>query len=181
MAAQFRLCHDGICRETGAKQIAALEAERVMLTAKLEASPVSCAKRSIASRAPILTVVAVTIQASAQPSGVPSQVVEALDAKIALLNKQAPIAINPSQKLTHVSRDGGVILYSIETAIPQEQWTQEMRERPDRETTKAMCDDKDTRLLLDYGFQMRYIITDGSGRDITRFFVSKDKCVASQQ
>jgi hypothetical protein len=40
--------------------------------------------------------------------------------------------------------------------------------------------DKDMRVLLDYGFQMRYLITDPSGRYVTMFYVSKDKCLAAQ-
>jgi hypothetical protein len=39
---------------------------------------------------------------------------------------------------------------------------------------------KDMRVLLDYGFQMRYLITDPSGRYVTMFYVSKDKCLAAQ-
>jgi hypothetical protein len=127
-----------------------------------------------------LAVVGASAQATAQLSGVHPQVIEALDANVALMNKQAPIEINSLQKMTHVSRDGEVILYSIETALSQDQWTQEMRERPRQETTKAMCKDNVTRLLLDYGFQLRYLITDTSGRYVTSFFISKDKCLTAR-
>jgi hypothetical protein len=130
--------------------------------------------------AAVVLVIGMSMQASAQLSSIPAEAIEALDANVALMNKQAPIEINPLQKMTHVSRNGGVILYSIETAVPQDQWTQEMRERPRQETTKVMCKGKDTRLILDYGFQMRYLITDASGHYVTSFFVSKDKCLASQ-
>jgi hypothetical protein len=84
-------------------------------------------------------------------------VTDALDANVILMNKQAPIEVNPLQKLTHVARNGGTILYSVETSVPQEKWSQEMRERPIRETTKVMCGDKDTRVLLNYGFQLRIL------------------------
>jgi len=115
---------------------------------------------------------------SQQLVGVPKEVTDKMDENVILMNKQAPIEINPLQKLTHVSRNGGTILYSVETAVPQEKWTQEMRERPSRETTKVMCGDKDTRLLLDYGFQLRYLFTDAAGLYVTSFVVSKDKCVS---
>lgn len=97
-----------------------------------------------------------------------------------LVNKRAPIWINPQLKITHVSRNGEAILYSIETTLSEDQWTQEMRDRPSEETTKQLCSDKDMRVLLDYGFQMRYLITDPSGRYVTMFYVSKDKCLAAQ-
>jgi hypothetical protein len=126
----------------------------------------------------ILTIAIIT-QASAQEV-VPLEVIKSIDDNVALMNKQAPIEINPLQKMTHVSRNGEVILYSIETALPEEQWTQEMRDRPRRETTKVMCTGENTRLLLDYGFQMRYLISDASGHYVTSFFVSKDKCLAAQ-
>lgn len=119
------------------------------------------------------------IQVSAQQLvGVPPDVTDQLDANVILMNKQAPIEINPLQKMTQVSRNGGTILYSIETAVPQGQWSQEMRERPSRETTKVICEGKNTRQLLDYGFQMRYLIIDKSGLYVTSFVVSKDKCGA---
>ena len=113
---------------------------------------------------------------SQQLVGVPKEVTDKMDENAILMNKQVPIQINPLQKLTDVSRNGGTILYSVETAVPQEKWTQEMRERPSRETTKVMCGDKDTRLLLDYGFQLRYLFTDAAGLYVTSFVVSKDKC-----
>jgi hypothetical protein len=115
---------------------------------------------------------------SQQLVGVPNELTAKMDENVILMNKQAPIEINPLQKLTHVSRNGGTILYSVETAVPQEKWTQEMRERPSRETTKVICGDKDTRLLLDYGFQLRYIFTDAAGLYVTSFAVTKDKCVS---
>jgi hypothetical protein len=114
---------------------------------------------------------------SQQLPGVPREVIDRLDENVVLMNKQTPIEINPLQKMMKVSRNGGVILYSIETSVPQEKWTQEMRERPGRETTKVMCTGKETRLLLDYGFQLRYLITDALGLYVTSFVVSKDKCI----
>jgi hypothetical protein len=114
---------------------------------------------------------------SQQLVGIPAEVTNALDANVALMNKQAPIEINPLQTMTHVSRNGGTILYSIETSVLQARWSKDMLERPSRETTKVMCEGKETRLLLDYGFQMRYLITDKSGLYVTSFVISKDKCV----
>jgi 3-polyprenyl-4-hydroxybenzoate decarboxylase len=114
-------------------------------------------------------------QASAQII-IPADVAARLDRQVELMNKQTPIEINPLQKLTHVSRDGAVILYSVETAVAQEKWTQEMRERPVKESTSAMCADKNMRRLLDSGFQMRYLITDKSGLYVTSSEISKDKC-----
>jgi hypothetical protein len=114
---------------------------------------------------------------SQQLVGIPAELTSALDENVALMNKQAPIEINPLQKMTRVSRNGGTILYSIETSLPQPQWSKDMLERPSRETTKVMCEGKETRLLLDYGFQMRYLITDRSGLYVTSFVISKDKCV----
>ena len=53
-----------------------------------------------------------------------------------------------------------------------------MHNRASQETTKELCSDKDMRVLLGYAFQMRYVITDPSGRYITGSFVSKDQCLA---
>ena len=64
----------------------------------------------------------------------------------------------------------------METTLPMDRWTQEMRDRTTQETTKGSCSDKDMRVLLSYAFQMRYIITDSSGRYVTGFFVAKDQC-----
>jgi hypothetical protein len=51
-----------------------------------------------------------------------------------------------------------------------------MHNRASQETTKELCSDKDMRVLLGYAVQMRYVITDPSGRYITGSFVSKDQC-----
>ena len=64
----------------------------------------------------------------------------------------------------------------MESTLPGDRWTQEMRDRASQETTKGLCSDKDMRVLLGYAFQMRYVITDPSGRHITGSFVSKDQC-----
>ena len=69
----------------------------------------------------LLTFAFTNVQASAQLAEVPAEVKKTLDTQVELMNKQAPIEINPLQKMTHVSRNGGVILYSIETALPQDQ------------------------------------------------------------
>jgi len=131
----------------------------------------------MSARAAILTaaMVSLSLQASAQNT-IPPDVAARLDKQIESMNKQTPVDLNPQQKLTHVSREGAVILYSVETAIPAEKWTQEMRDWPFRESTKAACTDKATRLLLDRGFQMRYLFKDKSGLYVTSFVISKDKC-----
>ena len=124
-----------------------------------------------------LTVLAVALiaingQALAQPVEVPPEVIRALD----LINKRTPIWINPQLKITQVSRNGETIFFSMETTLPGDRWTQEMRDRASQETTKGLCSDKDMRVLLSYAFQMRYVITDASGRYVTGFIVSKDQC-----
>jgi hypothetical protein len=125
----------------------------------------------------IIILAAFTCTTLAQVSGVPPEVVVSLDTNVDLMNKQAPIEINPLQKMVHVSRNAEVILYEIETAVSQDKWTQEMRNRPAQETTKVMCDGKETRLLLNYGFQIRYLIHDAAGLYVTSFVVSKEKCI----
>jgi hypothetical protein len=134
-------------------------------------------RREMSARVAMLTaaITSLSSQASAQII-IPADVAARLDRQVELMNKQTPIEINPLQKLTHVSRDGAVILYSVETAVAQEKWTQEMRERPVKESTRAMCADKNMRRLLDSGFQMRYLITDKSGLYVTSFEIWKDKC-----
>ena len=132
----------------------------------------------------ILTVLAMALaainaQALAQLAEVPPEVIRAL-ILFDLTNKHTPIWINPQLKITHVSRNGVAILYSMETTLPEDQWTQEMRDRASKETTKGLCSDKDMRALLGYGFQMRYVITDPSGRYVTSFFVSKDQCLTAE-
>jgi len=64
----------------------------------------------------------------------------------------------------------------MESTLPGDRWTQEMHDRASQETTKGLCSDKDIRVLLGYAVQMRYVITDPSGRYITGSLVSKDQC-----
>jgi hypothetical protein len=127
-----------------------------------------------------MVLVAINVQALAQLAEVPPEAIRMLDVLFDLMNKRTPIWINPQLKITHVSRNGEAILYSMETTLPEDQWTQEMRDRPSQETTKGLCSDKDMRVLLGYGFQMRYLITDPSGRYVTMFYVSKDQCLTAQ-
>jgi hypothetical protein len=116
----------------------------------------------------VLSVALIAINAQALAQQVPPEVIRTLD----VLNKRTPIWINPQLKITQVSRNGETILFSMETTLPRDRWTQEMSQ----ETTKGLCSDKDIRSLLGYAFQMRYVITDRSGRYITGSFVSKDQC-----
>ena len=122
----------------------------------------------------VLTValIAINAQALAQLVEVPPELRVLFD----LINKRTPIWINPQLKITQVSRNGETILFSMETTLHMDRWTQEMRDRTTQETTKGSCSDKDMRVLLSYAFQMRYIITDSSGRYVTGFFVAKDQC-----
>jgi len=122
----------------------------------------------------VLTValIAINAQALTQLVEVPPELRVLFD----LINKRTPIWINPQLKITQVSRNGETILFSMETTLPMDRWTQEMRDRTTQETTKGSCSDKDMRVLLSYAFQMRYIITDSSGRYVTGFFVAKDQC-----
>ena len=93
-----------------------------------------------------------------------------------LINKRTPIWINPQLKITQISRNGETILFSMETTLPRDRWTQAMHQ----ETTKGLCSDKDIRVLTSYAFQMRYVITDPSGRYVDGSFVSKDQCLTTE-
>jgi hypothetical protein len=104
------------------------------------------------------------------------EVAARLDQQLALMNKQAPIQINSSQKLTSANRAGKKIIYSIETAVPQDQWTQEMRERPKLEITQVMCTDMNMLTLLDFGYELHYLFADSAGLSVTSFVVTRDKC-----
>lgn len=101
-----------------------------------------------------------------------------MDREFALMNSQAPIEMNDANKMIHVSRNGAALLYEIETAIPRDKWTQEMREQVARETTINVCTDKESRNLLDAGFQVRWLFTDQSKLFVTSFVITKDKCAA---
>jgi hypothetical protein len=114
-------------------------------------------------------------QASAQD--LPPNVAAQLDREFAVMNRQAPIEMGPSHKMTRVLRNGPVVFYSVESAIPQIKWTQEMRERMARETTIVVCADQEIRTLIDTdGLQVRYLFTDQSGLFVTTFAIFKDKC-----
>ena len=122
--------------------------------------------------------IAINAQALAQRVDVPPEAIRAVNVLFDLINKRTPIWINPQLKITEVSRNGETIFFSIGSALPGDRWTQEMHDRASQETTKLLCSDKDMRVLLGYAFQMRYVITDPSGRYITGSFVSKDQCLA---
>jgi hypothetical protein len=123
-----------------------------------------------------VALIAINAQALAQLVEAPPEVIRALD----LINKRTPIRINPQPKITQVSRNGETILFSMETTLPGDRWTQEMRDRASQETTKGLCSDNDMRVLLSYAFQTRYVITGPSGRYVTGFFVSKDQCLTTE-
>jgi hypothetical protein len=127
-----------------------------------------------------VALIAINAQALAQLVDVPPEVIRALNVQFGLINKRTPIWINPQLKITEVSRNGETIFFSMETTLPRDQWTQEMRDRASQETTKGLCSDKDVRVLLGYAFQTRYVITDRSGRYVTGFFGSKDQCLTTE-
>src|SRR6516164_508630 len=124
--------------------------------------------------------IAINAQALAQLVDVPPEVIRALGVLFDLINKRTPIWINPQLKITQVSRNGETIFFSMETTLPGDRWTQEMRDRASQETTKGLCSDNDMRVLLSYAFQMRYVITDPSGRYVAGFFLSKDRCPTTE-
>ena len=95
--------------------------------------------------------IAINAQALAQLVDVPPEVIGAVN----VINKRTPIWINPQLKITEVSRNGETILFSMESTLPGDRWTQEMRDRASQETTKGLCSDKDIRVLLGYAVQMR--------------------------
>jgi hypothetical protein len=132
--------------------------------------------RTIVTLTVLVALIAINAQALAQLVEVPPEVIRALD----LINKRTPISINPQLKITQVSRTGETILFSMETTLPGDRWTQEIRDRASQETSKGLCSDKDTRVLLSYAFQMRYVITGPSGRYVTGSFVSKDQCLTTE-
>src|SRR6516165_5001495 len=102
--------------------------------------------------------IAINAQALAQLVDVPPEVIRAVNVLFDLINKRTPIWINPRLKITEASRNGETIFFAMESTLPGDRWTQDMR------------------VLLGYAFQMRYVITDPSGRHITGSFVSKDQC-----
>ena len=110
---------------------------------------------------------------------VPPEAIRALSVQLYLINKRTPIWIKPQLKITEVSRNGETILFSMETTLPGDRWTKEMHDHASPETTKGLCSDKDMRALLGYAFQMRYVVTDPSGRYVTGFFASKDQCLTT--
>jgi len=120
----------------------------------------------------VLAVALIAINAQALAQLVPPEVIRTLD----VLNKRTPIWINPQLKITQISRNGETILFSMETTLPRDRWTQAMHQ----ETTKGLCSDKDMRVLTSYAFQMRYVITDPSGRYVDGSFVSKDQCLTTE-
>jgi len=120
----------------------------------------------------VLAVALIAMNAQASAQLVPPEVIRTLD----VLNKRTPIWINPQLKITQIARNGETILFSMGTTIPRDRWTQEMSQ----ETTKGLCSDTDMRVLTSYAFQMRYVITDPSGRYVTGSFVSKDQCLTTE-
>ena len=120
--------------------------------------------------------IAINAQALAQLVEVPPGVIRTLD----LISKRTPISINPQLKISEVSRTGETILFSVQTTLPRDRWTQEIQDRASRETTKGLCSDKDMRVLFSYAFQMRYVITDPSGRYVIGSIVSKDQCLTTE-
>jgi hypothetical protein len=136
--------------------------------------------RTIVTLTVLVALIAINAQALAQLAELPPEVSRALGVLFDLINKRTPIWINPQLKITQVSRNGETIFFSMETTLPGDRWTQEMRDRASQETTKGLCSDNDMRVLLSYAFQMRYVITDPSGRYVTGFFVSKDQCLTTE-
>ena len=120
--------------------------------------------------------IAINAQALTQLVDVPPEAIRAVNVLFDLINKRTLIWINPQLKITEVSRNGKTIFFSIGSALPGDRWTQEMHDRASQETTKGLCSDKDIRVLLGYAVQMRYVITDPSGRYITGSLVPKDQC-----
>lgn len=126
----------------------------------------------------MLLIAVANVQAAAQDNSSNAEVMAAkIESALALMNQRAPIAISPVQKMTKVRRDGNAIIYQIETAVPKDEWTQEMRDKSSRDMTKVMCSDKNTRTLLDdYGYELRYAFSDTTGVSVMDFVVTRDKC-----
>ena len=73
--------------------------------------------------------IAINAQALAQLVDVPPEVIRAVIVLFDLVNKRTPIWINPQLKVTEVSRNRETIFFSMESTLPGDRWTQEMRDR----------------------------------------------------
>jgi hypothetical protein len=125
----------------------------------------------------ILLIAVATVPASAQgKSSDADALAPQIDARLESMNKQAPIALSPVEKMTKVGRDKNAIIYQIETAVPKDHWTKEMRDKSSRDITKLMCSDLGMRTLLYNDYELRYLFSNKEGVPVTNFVVTKDRC-----
>ncbi len=101
----------------------------------------------------MLLIAVANVQAAAQDNSSNAEVMAAkIESALALMNQRAPIAISPVQKMTKVRRDGNAIIYQIETAVPKDEWTQEMRDKSSRDMSTIMVMSCGTPFLIQREF-----------------------------
>src|SRR5262249_21984533 len=125
----------------------------------------------------MLLIAVASVRAAAQDSSSKAELINSeIDTQLALMNKRVPIYLSPVEKVVGLSRDGKAIIYHVEIAVPQDEWTQEMRDKSSRGITKVICSNTGMRTLLDVDYELRYLFSDKAGLSVTSLVVTKDKC-----
>src|SRR5438046_2611313 len=103
-----------------------------------------------------------------------------MDEQISLINHNAPINVAPQQKLLRAARHGETILYTYELTVGQEgqATTPQNIQRIFEKLIKSNCkENKDTRLLLDAGYELKHVWYNQKGTFVSNVLVTKESCV----
>ena len=104
-----------------------------------------------------------------------------MDEQIALINRSAPIAVAPHQKLISAARHGEVFLYRYELTLePGGSATPKFIKMIADDVIKSNCkENKDTRVLLDLGYELKHVWYDQQGNFVSNVLVKKQSCISA--
>jgi hypothetical protein len=111
-----------------------------------------------------------------------AEVESGMDEQIALINHNSPIEVAPQQKLISATRHGELVIYTYELAgggAGPATAPQSIQMIAD-EVIKSNCKErKDTRLLLDVGYELKHVWYDQKGTFVSDVLVTKQSCVSA--
>jgi hypothetical protein len=99
-----------------------------------------------------------------------------LDEQFSEMRKAMPTQVTTLSNLTNAQRHGTTLNYTYEDKVLADKWTEADKKKLAADVTKAQCDGKNTRLLIELGYSFGALHVDENGRFIAHVFVDKSKC-----
>src|ERR1700730_14953076 len=93
-----------------------------------------------------------------------------LDEQFSNMRKSMPMQVSTLSKLVDASRTGATLNYTYKDTLSADKWTDADKKKLAADVTKAQCDGKNTRLLMESGYAFGALHVDENGRFIPHVF-----------